>query len=87
MNKLLPVSGILAATALLTMNLVNTASAQTLSEYTLIISLLNNAHFKNQGQCISEFPQLISNAHIAPDLSPQQIKEIVKVLCKQRLPT
>ena len=84
MNRLLPVIGILAATTLLTINLVNTASAQTISEFTL---LLRNLHFKNQGQCISQFPQIIFNAHIAPDLSLEQIKEIVKPLCKQGLPT
>jgi hypothetical protein len=86
MNKLLPIFGILATTALLTMNLVNTALAQDPIEFALL-TILNNAHFKNQGQCISQFPQLILNAHIATDLSPQQIKEIVKILCKQRLPT
>ena len=84
MNRLLPILGILAGFMMLTMTYINTASAQDISEFTL---LLNNAHFKNQGQCISQFPDIISNAHIAPDLSPQQIKEIVKILCKQMFPT
>jgi hypothetical protein len=88
MNKDLPIYAIGISVALLTtIALVNTVSAQSLGEFTLIISLLNNANFKNQGQCVSQLPQLISNAHIAPDLSEQQIKEIAKNICKQTLPT
>jgi hypothetical protein len=78
MNKLIPFFSIMAATALLTINLVNTASAQDIIEF-----LLENAHFKNQGQCISQFPDILSNAHILPNASPQQIKEIAKSFCKQ----
>ena len=86
MDKLLPIVGIFVATTLLTINLVNSISAQTIGEFALL-QLLNSQHFKNQGQCISKFPQVISNAQIAPDLSPQEIKEIAKIICKQRLPT
>lgn len=49
----------------------------------IIEFLLENAHFKNQGQCISQFPDILSNAHILPNASPQQIKEIAKSFCKQ----
>jgi hypothetical protein len=81
---LLPILGILVGLMMLTMTHINTASAQDISEFTL---LLRNLHFKNQGQCISQFPQIIFNAHIAPNLSLEQIKEIVKPLCKQGLTT
>ena len=72
MKILIPILGILAGTALVAMNMVDMASAQTASEYALIISLLNNAHFKNQGQCISQLPDIVLNAQVAPDLSSQQ---------------
>jgi hypothetical protein len=86
MNKLLPVFGILAGITLLLTTLANTAAAQDIIEFTLL-NLFNNAHFKNQGQCISQFPDIISNAHIISNASPLQIKEIAKTFCKQRLPT
>ena len=86
MNKLLPVFGILAGITLVIATLVNTASAQDIIEFTLL-NLFNNAHFKNRGQCISQFPDIISNAHVIPNASPQQIREIAIIFCKERLPT
>ena len=83
MNRLLPLLGILAGIALLTMNVVNTASAQTAAEYALIISLLTHANFKNQGHCISQLPDMISNAHIIPNASPQEIRQLSITICKQ----
>jgi hypothetical protein len=84
MKSLLPILGILAGVTMLAMTYINTASAQDISEYTL---LLNNAHFKNRGHCISQFPDIISNAHIAPNASPQEIRQLAIIFCKQAFPT
>ena len=65
-------------------NLVNVASAQTIGEFALIISLVTNANIKNQGQCIQTLPQLISSAGIMGDLTEQQIKDFAKLFCKER---
>jgi hypothetical protein len=80
---MLPILGILAGLTMLTMTYINTASAQSIGEFTL---LLKNLNFKNRGQCIAQFPQIIINAHIAPNLSPQEIRQIAITICKERFP-
>jgi hypothetical protein len=82
--KIIPICGIFASIALMTVNLVNVASAQTIGEYALIISLITNSNIKNQGQCIQTVPQLISSAGILGDLTEQQIKDFAKIVCKDR---
>ena len=86
MNKLLPVFGILAGIILIITTLANTAAAQDIIEFTLL-NLLNNAHFKNRGHCISQFPDIISNAHIIPNASPQEIRQLAINFCKQAFTT
>jgi hypothetical protein len=76
--------GILAGVMMLTMTYMNTASAQDISEWTL---LLKNLNFKNRGQCIAQFPQIIINGHFAPNLSPQEIRQAAINFCKQAFPT
>jgi hypothetical protein len=58
--------------------------AQTLEEFSLIVSLITNANIKNQGQCIQTLPQSISSAGIMGDLNEQQIKDFAKLFCKER---
>ena len=82
--RVIPVCGISMCIALVTANLVNVASAQTLGEFALIMSLVTNANIKNQGQCIQTLPQLISSAGIMGDLNEQQIKDFAKLFCKEK---
>jgi hypothetical protein len=84
MSIVIPIFGIFACAALITANLVNVASAQTLGEFALIIRLLTDANVKNQGQCIQTLPQLISSAGIMGDFTKQQIMDFAKIICKDR---
>lgn len=84
LTRIISVCGIFASAALIMVSLVNVASAQTLSEYAIIISLITSSGVKNQGQCIQTVPQLVSSAGILGDLTDQQIKDFAKIICKER---
>jgi hypothetical protein len=58
-TKIIPICGIFASAALILVNLVSVASAQTLIEFT-ILNLITGSNVKNQGQCIATVPQLAS---------------------------
>jgi hypothetical protein len=79
-QRVIPVYGIFVCTALITVNLVNIASAQTLSEF-IILNLITSSNVKNQGQCIATVPQLASGVLELPE---EQIKDFVKIICKDR---
>ena len=78
--RIIPICGIFASAALILVNLVSVASAQSIIEFT-ILNLLTNSNFKNQGQCIATLPQLASSALGLPE---EQIKDFVKIICKDR---
>jgi hypothetical protein len=82
--RIIPLCGIFASAALIMVNLVNVASAQSLGEFVLIISLINNSNIKNQGQCIQTVPQLASSVGILDSLPEEQIKDFAKIICKER---
>ena len=81
--KIMPVCGIFVCTALITVNLVNVASAQTLAEL-VILNLITSSNAKNQGQCIHRVPQLASSEAVFEGLTEDQIKDFVKIICKVR---
>jgi hypothetical protein len=79
-TKIIPICGIFASAALILVNLVSVASAQTLIEFT-ILNLITGSNVKNQGQCIATVPQLASGVLGLPE---EQIKDFVKIICKDR---
>jgi hypothetical protein len=81
--KIIPICGIFACTALITVNLVNVASAQTLAEF-IIMNLITSSNVKNQGQCIHTVPQLASSEGVFEGIPEKQIKDFVKIICKER---
>ena len=82
-SKIIPVCGILLLAAIIMVNLVNLASAQTLAEFA-ILNLISSSNVKNQGQCIHTVSQLASSEAIFEGLSEKQIKDFVKIICKER---
>jgi hypothetical protein len=79
-TRIIPIYGISASVALILVNLVSVASAQSIIEFT-ILSLITNSNVKNQGQCIATVPQLASGVLGVPE---EQIKDFVKIICKDR---
>ena len=79
-TRIIPIYGISASVALILVNLVSVASAQSIIEFT-ILNLLTNSNVKNQGQCIATVPQLASGVLGVPE---EQIKDFVKIICKDR---
>ena len=79
-TRIIPIYGISASVALILVNLVSVASAQSIIEFT-ILSLITNSNVKNQGQCIAMVPQLASGVLGLPE---EQIKDFVKIICKDR---
>jgi hypothetical protein len=69
--RITPICGIIASSALIIANLVSIASAQTISEFT-ILNLITSSNVKNQGQCIATVPQLASGFLGLPE---EQIKD------------
>jgi hypothetical protein len=67
-TRKIPKYGIFASGALILVNLVSVASAQT-----NVLNLLTNSNLKNQGQCIAMVPQLASGVLGLPE---EQIKDL-----------
>jgi hypothetical protein len=82
--RIIPVCGILLSSALIMVNLINVASAQTLAEFVILNLITSSSNVKNQGQCIHTVPQLASSAGVLEGLTEKQIKDFVKIICKER---